>query len=442
MLFQPISRKRYWFWLILLFSVKFAVDVGICAKFGGRVPYFHSMAWTAGLLWLVIPGLSCGTEQAFSVLRMVFSSLALLAGWILAFRRSITVGSSRAATVISLFPVVGPLQLILLGFFDRARSLDPEVNAESKKSLVNLSKSFLMTAIYAIAVSLLLIYGFKSYGLPLFFLGPVFTGICSGYFGSQSGKYFGRAIGEACLLILVIGALMLIFAMEGVICLAMAAPLALFGAILGATLGRHAAKFAKKSATYAVIGLGALLPGYGALDAQRQDLPPLRTVTTAVEVNAPPEKVWEYVVDLPEIPRPQEWEFRAGISYPISVRADSHAVGALRTCVFNTGEVLERITVLEPAKQLTFEILSQPHLMTELSPYEHVHAPHLEGGVKSERGEFRLYALPGGRTRIEGQSWYRSEFEPDGYWGIYSDRVVKLVHRRVLGHIRMLAELK
>jgi hypothetical protein len=56
--------------------------------------------------------------------------------------------------------------------------------------------------------------------------------------------------------------------------------------------------------------------------------------------------------------------------------------------------------------------------------------------MASRRGEFRLIPLPGGRTRLEGSTWYQLEMGPQAYWSIWSDLVVHRIHGRVLRHIQ------
>jgi hypothetical protein len=75
--------------------------------------------------------------------------------------------------------------------------------------------------------------------------------------------------------------------------------------------------------------------------------------------------------------------------------------------------------------------------MKEWSPYEIVHAPHVIGSMRSLRGEFRLVPLPGGRTRLEGSTWYRLTLAPNAYWSWFADRIVRAIHDRVLRHVRV-----
>jgi len=67
-------------------------------------------------------------------------------------------------------------------------------------------------------------------------------------------------------------------------------------------------------------------------------------------------------------------------------------------------------------------------------------APHLKGFFQTTRGEFRLVPLPGGRTRLEGRTWYTLRMHPQGYWTILADLIVHRIHDRVLDHIRRDAE--
>lgn len=78
--------------------------------------------------------------------------------------------------------------------------------------------------------------------------------------------------------------------------------------------------------------------------------------------------------------------------------------------------------------------------MRELSVWDEVDAPHLHGFMRSKRGEFRLVALPGARTRLEGSTFYELEIYPELYWKVLTDQIVHTVHLRVLHHIRALSE--
>ena len=112
----------------------------------------------------------------------------------------------------------------------------------------------------------------------------------------------------------------------------------------------------------------------------------------------------------------------------------------MRYCEFSTGPFVEPITVWEPPKRLGFDVAKQPPSMREWSPYEVVHAPHVVGTMQSLRGEFRISALPNGRSRLQGTTWYRLKLSPSLYWTLFADEVVHVIHMRVLRHVRNLSE--
>ena len=74
--------------------------------------------------------------------------------------------------------------------------------------------------------------------------------------------------------------------------------------------------------------------------------------------------------------------------------------------------------------------------MNELTPYGHIDPKHLHGYFVSEHGQFALTELPGGRTRLEGTTWYKHGLWPAAYWQVWSEAIIHRIHLRVLRHIR------
>ena len=175
------------------------------------------------------------------------------------------------------------------------------------------------------------------------------------------------------------------------------------------------------------------------LDAGRP-VTSLREVRSAVVVDAPADVVWRNVIAFPPLPEPSELVFRAGVSYPRRAEIRGAGVGAVRYCVFSTGSFVEPITRWEPNHRLSFDVASQPPPLHEWSPYADVTPPHLDGYFRSRHGEFRLVALSGGRTRLEGSTWYEMKLYPEAYWVVFGDALIARIHTRVLRHIKAVAE--
>jgi hypothetical protein len=129
-----------------------------------------------------------------------------------------------------------------------------------------------------------------------------------------------------------------------------------------------------------------------------------------------------------------------GISCPSEARINGQGVGAVRECVFTTGRFIEPITTWDAPRRLAFDVREQPAPMFELTPYRHIHPPHLDSGIRSLRGEFQLIELAEGRTRLTGRTWYKLDIRPHVYWTIWSDWLIHRIHHRVLRHIKRLAE--
>jgi hypothetical protein len=78
--------------------------------------------------------------------------------------------------------------------------------------------------------------------------------------------------------------------------------------------------------------------------------------------------------------------------------------------------------------------------MQEWTVYSEIHPRHLNGFLISRQGQFLLTPLPGGRTRLEGTTWYQHHLWPAAYWQLWSDEIIHRIHRRVLNHIKRLSE--
>jgi hypothetical protein len=227
-------------------------------------------------------------------------------------------------------------------------------------------------------------------------------------------------------------------AIEGLICLLMAAPFALGLAALGGALGyfiQASYWSAKNSAAILSIVLLVTPVSFGVEHAAHLQ-PATFTVRSSIDVDAPPEIVWRQVVAFAQIPPPNELLFRTGVAYPIRAEITGHGPGAVRHCIFSTGAFIEPIEVWDEPRLLRFGVTSNPPPLNELTPYGHIEPRHLHGYFVSEQGQFLLTTLPGGGTRLEGTTWYRNAMWPAAYWHLWSDYIIHRIHLRVLNHIR------
>ena len=411
----------------------------------------------ATAVWLV-------TRQIWSPLDYLLPSMALrepklkemplwlvagLVAWSLPFlwigvsmtlRRVLDAGRSPWLALLFFVPLVNYVLMLALS----AQPSRPpayrgaEREPVSPASLQHIALALLVSLPIGIALVAFCTLVLGSYGLSLFLGVPFVVGAISAFvLNRDAPKPFRTTLGIAATMVLVGGVVLLLFAFEGVFCVAMALPIALPLAIAGATAGRFIALRAPGSGLHAMVVVLAL-PGLATMEAA--GAPPLREVVSVVEVEAPPETVWRHVVTFREIPEPPAWFFRFGIAYPVRAVIEGEGAGALRRCEFSTGAFLEPITVWDAPRRLSFDVVAQPDPMRELTPYRSVHPPHLDGAFRAQRGEFRLIALAGGRTRLEGSTWYTLDMAPAVYWRPWADFLVHAIHDRVLAHVKRLAE--
>lgn len=277
-----------------------------------------------------------------------------------------------------------------------------------------------------------------SYGWSLFVALP----FCLGLFAVLLHSYHEPRSRGACLQVsllpvALLGLGLVAVAIEGLICVVMAAPLALALAALGGLLGYHIQATHWRASSPAMLSVVLLaLPAFFGVDRVANLQSPTFSVRTAIEVTAPPERVWQHVVTFAEIPPPKETLFRAGIAYPIRAEITGRGPGAIRRCVFSTGAFVEPIEVWDEPRLLKFGVTENPAPLNELTPYRHIRPPHLHGYFVSRQGQFLLKRLPDGRTRLEGTTWYRHTMWPGAYWHLWSDYIIHRIHLRVLEHIR------
>ena len=285
--------------------------------------------------------------------------------------------------------------------------------------------------------------GLGNYGWGLFVGIPFFLGLNSSLIcGFHRRRSLGTCLLVSVLSTMLVGLALFAIAVEGIICLAMALPLALVIALFGGFIGFLIQDCGHYPATnLRVVSVGILLiPGLILFEHAVGPTPPVYEVKTSVVIKSDPETVWNHVISFSQLPPPTEAMFKTGLAYPIRAEMHGQGVGAERHCVFSTGAFVEPITVWDEPRLLAFGVKSQPPAMQELSVYNNVHPPHLEDYFIAQRGQFELKPLPDGTTLLEGTTWYQNRYWPAPYWHLWSDYIMDGIHNRVLLHIKSQAE--
>ena len=283
------------------------------------------------------------------------------------------------------------------------------------------------------------IQGIGEYGIGLFIFTPLFIGgastILYGY-RRDIKDYEGLWVSLITLAFFYAG--LLIFAIEGIICIAMVLPLALVLTIMGSLIGSFFLNRKPRSGPTVMLFLLLSVPFVSFVEAGREH--PLQSVVTTIDIDADPQTVWNSVIEFPELKEPEEFIFRTGIAYPLNATIEGNGVGAVRYCNFTTGSFVEPITTWDEARLLQFDVEEQPAPMIERGFWD-IQPPHLNDYFISKKGQFRLIPLEGGKTRLEGTTWYYHKIRPAAYWKIWSSYIIHQIHNRVLEHIKINSEL-
>lgn len=444
---KTMDRWPYFWWGCALMAIKYNLDRAI-AWWGFHRPwYFWNYIKPQGFASIdSLPP----TDKSFYFILLLTSLPFLGLGIFLTLRRLRSAGLPLGLCLFFFVPVLNLIFFTILCFIP-AKSTAPVPSRNAgwllwfpTSAIGSALASMVFVGSIGVGLTCLSTEVLRNYGWGLFISLPFAMGLVSVliYAGPQKRSFW------SCMLVAVLTALfcglcLLITAVEGFICLIMAAPigcsLAFLGGIVGYIIVGNRSAPIHPAAMMLVL---ASVPFTMGMEKQADDPPPLLSVTSSVVINAPPAQVWPNMVSFSPIPDQRDWILHTGVAYPTRARIDGQGVGAIRHCIFTTGEFVEPIQVWDENRLLRFSVVQQPEPMEELSPYPHLKTPHLHGYLQSQEGELRLTALPGGKTLLEGTTWYTDRIWPSQYWQLWSDLMIHHIHLRVLNHIKSLSEGK
>jgi len=369
----------------------------------------------------------------------------LLVAWVLAalaFRRAAdaNIQEGLAATVTA--PIVQiPVILYLAAAPPRAAQTenDPLFARDANASGNGMSAALGVIAgvgitLVAVALSTLV---FRVYGFGVFVLLPFVIGATTAYIANRKADIGGYRTAKLVLGATTLGGIALILAsLEGAICILMASPLGAAVAVVGGLLGRALAGTGRR---------GQVAPGFALLPIvflleHLFSVPTHFDTQQAITVNAPVEAVWSSILRMDRIDEPLALPFRLGVAYPVRGEIVGEGVGAVRYGEFSTGTAIERVTEWEQHRKLAFVVERDVPAMRELSPYEHVHAPHAVGYFTTGTTRFALAPRADGAVDVTLTTTHEIRLDPILYWMPLARFMVTENNARVLAHIRHQSE--
>jgi hypothetical protein len=237
---------------------------------------------------------------------------------------------------------------------------------------------------------------------------------------------------------------MMLTVLEGLICIAMFAPLAMILASVGGLLGGLAARLirsnrAKRFTMTCVMALPLVTAPWEKHVLYRLEE---REVENVIDINASPEAIWRNIESVPAIRSdelPASWSHRIGFPDPVEATLSHEGAGGVRNATFTGGlSFLETVDVWEPRHRLAFTIAAQTDAIPPTTLDEHVRV----GGPYFDvlRGEYRLETLGNGRTRLHLSSRHRISTDFNWYAHLWTDAVMSDLQKRILIVIRQRCE--
>jgi hypothetical protein len=384
--------------------------------------------------------------QASDLILILTLGYLVIVAWALAalsFRRAANANISEWIAAAAIAPVV-QIPVILALCLEPPRAAERNAAGADGRQPLDIAWSAAAQGLVAgvgltvaaVAVGALV---FGAYGYGMFVVSPFVIGAITAWLGNRR-----RDIGAARTLILLacttaLGGLALVgVALEGIVCIVMAAPLGFVMECIGGVLGRAIAVYAQRTPRQTLPAV-AVLPLVFAVEAAMAATTSFDTTETII-VNAPPDRVWNAIVHMDPLDEPPALPFRLGIAYPLRGEIIGEGVGALRRGEFSTGIAIERVTEWSPGRKLAFAVERDIPGMQEISPYQHVHAPHVAGYFLTGGTSFELSLLPDGGTRIIERTSHRLKLDPVFYWLPMARFMVHANNVRVLAHIKRQSE--
>jgi uncharacterized membrane protein YhaH (DUF805 family) len=361
---------------------------------------------------------------------------------------------SRRWILLFLIPGVRGLFLLILGAVPSGDSTSRRTGATGEQRSIwdrwlpsTKWGCALASSIYAgaagVGLTLLSTQVFGEYGWALFVVMPFALGALSTWlYLRRHPATLKEAQRVSYLAVLCVGGLLFGLALEGLVCLVMATPIALLLAAMGGSVVWQIHRAHSNKSNAPLMGVVVLsLPALFAGEPLGRPEAPTFTVQSEVFVAAAPDRLWPLVVDVAGIPPDKRLWSRLGMATFRRAWTEGHGVGAIRYCEFDTGVAREPVEVWDPPRRLQLRVETTPTPLKELSIYEHIHAPHLKGFYEVKSAEFLLEPVDGG-TRLIGTTRYQHGLWPAQYWAWWCGHVVKDLQQRVLTHAKRRAEVQ
>jgi len=140
-------------------------------------------------------------------------------------------------------------------------------------------------------------------------------------------------------------------------------------------------------------------------------------VATRVHFNASPAAIWNHIMFYEEVPGRAPLLLRVLLPRPVRTEGDKTRVGAMVRCAYMGGDLVKRITAVEPPHSLQFEVIDQ--------------RLGIESCVLTLGGSYQIHSC-GDATDVVLVTNYRAYLHPRYLWRPLEALLVKQLHTHIL----------
>lgn len=226
------------------------------------------------------------------------------------------------------------------------------------KNLLNSTNfwfAFGLTALYGILGLLLLHFHWADYGWGLFVILPFCIGIAGGLTAKPEDALKG-ILNSLLVLFLVI----LVTAVEGVVCLLLMLPIFGLAVGIGFLIGRPIRRAFLARYNKLRVQLIPLVLFLSVVSVENQVSEPeevIYEVSSEIILPYSPIEVYDAIKSVDTLIAEKPFLMRLDLPVPQKCILEKEEVGALRICYFEGGRIIERITELEPGKILKMDVI-------------------------------------------------------------------------------------
>jgi len=169
--------------------------------------------------------------------------------------------------------------------------------------------------------------------------------------------------------------------------------------------------------------LFALIGGAVALEHRLTTSSPVETVRTTRVLPVDASVAWASLVFYEEIRHAPPLLARIGLPHPLYTTGEIVGVGDLKTCVYDKGRLVKRITEFRPGDYLEFDVVEQQGIE--------------DGSARLISGSFRFEPLGADRTRVTLTTVYEPLLPARLVWRPFEIRLARTLHEHVLKGIEL-----